>query len=209
MTPEWLWSCAERWERVEERLYPLNSELANVRRKPPAHCTSPDVAFQLAIAANAKEEQDAAVPYYDRVTGKRVFRQPKRNDKGKTLAASRSSNVRNSLPMCIVILFFYKIVLFQTQKSFSESVNPLLSLSVDEIADMDREVEDILQDMEGGESDEEEEPKDFITDENDDKTETMQGNSSKVVSKVGMFNVILYTHFTVWNRQRRVAFPKT
>lgn len=149
VTPDWLWSCAERWERVEERLYPLNSELANVRRKPPAHCTSPDVAFQLAIAANAKEEQDAAVPYYDRVTGKRVFRQPKKGDKGKTLATSRSSN------------------------RFSETVNPLLSLSTDEIADMDREVEDILQDMEGGETDEEEEPVDFITEENDDKTETV------------------------------------
>ncbi|GBP64439.1 RNA polymerase II subunit A C-terminal domain phosphatase [Eumeta japonica] len=23
VTPEWLWSCAERWERVDERLYPL------------------------------------------------------------------------------------------------------------------------------------------------------------------------------------------
>lgn len=93
MTPDWLWTCAERWERVEERLYPLNSEFATVRRKPPAHCTSPDVAFQLAIAASVKEEQEAVVPFYDRVTGKRVFRQPKRSDKGKTLATSRNSNV--------------------------------------------------------------------------------------------------------------------
>ena len=23
VTPDWLWSCAERWERVDERLYPL------------------------------------------------------------------------------------------------------------------------------------------------------------------------------------------
>lgn len=23
VTPEWLWTCAERWERVDERLYPL------------------------------------------------------------------------------------------------------------------------------------------------------------------------------------------
>lgn len=93
MTPDWLWSCAERWERVEERLYPLNSELVTVRRKPPAHCTSPDVAFQLAIAATGKEEQDAGVVFYDRVTGKRIFRQSKRSEKGKTLATSRNSNV--------------------------------------------------------------------------------------------------------------------
>lgn len=23
VTPDWLWTCAERWERVDERLYPL------------------------------------------------------------------------------------------------------------------------------------------------------------------------------------------
>nr|CAH0099104.1 unnamed protein product [Daphnia galeata] len=152
VTPDWLWACAERWERVEERLYPLNSEFAIVRRKPPAHCTSPDVAFQLAIAASVKEVHDAVVPYYDRVTGKRVFRQPKRSDKGKTLATSRGSN---------------------TQKRFSETVNPLLSLSVDEIADMDREVEDILQDSDGGETDEEQEgePVDFPSEHKNDEGE--------------------------------------
>lgn len=95
VTPDWLWSCAERWERVEERLYPLNSEFSPVRRKPPAHCTSPDVAFQLAIAANSKEEQESLAPIYDRITGKRVFRpvSSKRGDKGKMLAPPHSSNV--------------------------------------------------------------------------------------------------------------------
>ncbi len=23
VTPDWLWCCAERWERVDERLFPL------------------------------------------------------------------------------------------------------------------------------------------------------------------------------------------
>jgi hypothetical protein len=23
VTPDWLWACAERWEKVDERLYPL------------------------------------------------------------------------------------------------------------------------------------------------------------------------------------------
>ena len=23
VTPEWLWSCGERWERVDEKLFPL------------------------------------------------------------------------------------------------------------------------------------------------------------------------------------------
>lgn len=25
VTPDWLWSCAERWEHVDERLFPLSS----------------------------------------------------------------------------------------------------------------------------------------------------------------------------------------
>jgi len=44
VTPDWLWACAERWERTEERLFPLGKNAA-VTRKPPAHCSSPEIAF--------------------------------------------------------------------------------------------------------------------------------------------------------------------
>lgn len=44
VTPDWLWACAERWERTEERLFPLGKN-ASVTRKPPAHCSSPEIAF--------------------------------------------------------------------------------------------------------------------------------------------------------------------
>lgn len=43
VTPEWLWLCAERWEHVEERLFPLRSEgCGSTSRDPPAHCGSPE-----------------------------------------------------------------------------------------------------------------------------------------------------------------------
>lgn len=43
VTPEWLWLCAERWEHVEERLFPLRSEgCGSSSRDPPAHCSSPE-----------------------------------------------------------------------------------------------------------------------------------------------------------------------
>ncbi|XP_008183934.1 RNA polymerase II subunit A C-terminal domain phosphatase isoform X3 [Acyrthosiphon pisum] len=44
VTPEWLWLCAERWEHVEERLFPLRSEGGggSSSRDPPAHCSSPE-----------------------------------------------------------------------------------------------------------------------------------------------------------------------
>ncbi|KAF7992142.1 hypothetical protein HCN44_001467 [Aphidius gifuensis] len=37
---DWLWSCAERWELVDERLYPLSLK-ARGSRVPPPHCSSP------------------------------------------------------------------------------------------------------------------------------------------------------------------------
>ncbi|KFB46902.1 hypothetical protein ZHAS_00014910 [Anopheles sinensis] len=42
VTPEWLWTCAERWEHVEERLYPLKASNPAKMRQPPPHCHSPE-----------------------------------------------------------------------------------------------------------------------------------------------------------------------
>eukprot|EP00088_Acartia_fossae_P068995 TRINITY_DN8893_c1_g1_i2.p1 TRINITY_DN8893_c1_g1~~TRINITY_DN8893_c1_g1_i2.p1 ORF type:complete len:756 (+),score=217.81 TRINITY_DN8893_c1_g1_i2:78-2345(+) len=44
VTPDWLWACAERWSRVDESLFKLGSRQA-VTMKPPAHCSSPEIAF--------------------------------------------------------------------------------------------------------------------------------------------------------------------
>ncbi|KAK0091068.1 hypothetical protein PV326_003806 [Microctonus aethiopoides] len=41
VNPDWLWSCAERWEHVDERLFPLTIK-ARGSRIPPPHCSSPD-----------------------------------------------------------------------------------------------------------------------------------------------------------------------
>lgn len=41
VSPDWLWTCAERWECVEETLFPLDSRKASKTRQPPAHCHSP------------------------------------------------------------------------------------------------------------------------------------------------------------------------
>ena len=44
VTPDWLWACSERWERVSEKLYTLTKH-SSVTRRPPAHCSSPEIAF--------------------------------------------------------------------------------------------------------------------------------------------------------------------
>lgn len=41
VSPEWLWTCAERWECVEEKLFPLDPKKSVKTRQPPAHCHSP------------------------------------------------------------------------------------------------------------------------------------------------------------------------
>lgn len=41
VTPDWLWTCAERWEHVDEQLYPLTTNRPKQMRQVPAHC-SPD-----------------------------------------------------------------------------------------------------------------------------------------------------------------------
>jgi RNA polymerase II subunit A C-terminal domain phosphatase len=41
VTPGWLWTCAERWEHVDELLYPLSTSKTHKMRQIPAHC-SPD-----------------------------------------------------------------------------------------------------------------------------------------------------------------------
>lgn len=32
VNPDWLWSCLERWERVEEQLYPLKEDYSKTPR---------------------------------------------------------------------------------------------------------------------------------------------------------------------------------
>lgn len=96
VTPEWLWSCAERWERVDERLFPLLRGGQSSARRPPAHCSSPPPA------------PPAPIP---------ILR--KRTPSGR----------------------------------FMDTLNPLLSFSSDDIADMDREVEDIFNESDESSSD--------------------------------------------------------
>ena len=98
VTPDWLWACAERWERVDERLFTL-SKTSSVTRRPPAHCSSPEIAF-----------------------------------------AERCADIDLGLEAGLA-----------RQPSVAEA-DPFLSFSTEDLAGMDKEVEDILS---GEESDSE------------------------------------------------------
>lgn len=85
VTPDWLWSCAECWEHVEERIFPLNSK-GSKNRHPPPHCSSP--------------EHVSSYPVHDTPALR------KRTPSGR----------------------------------FMDTINPLMSFSSADIADMDKEV---------------------------------------------------------------------
>ena len=55
MTPDWLWCCAERWEKAEEGIFPLVKS-AQITLKPPAHCSSPEIAFAERCPQNIPED---------------------------------------------------------------------------------------------------------------------------------------------------------
>ncbi|CAK1584712.1 unnamed protein product [Parnassius mnemosyne] len=114
VTPEWLWTCAERWERVDERLYPLQRGSQSSSRRPPAHCSSPPPAPPAPAPAPRK-----------------------RTPSGR----------------------------------FMDTINPLLSFSSDDIADMDREVEDIFNESDESSSDEASKPQEDDLDDEENPPE--------------------------------------
>jgi len=116
VTPDWLWSCSERWERVSEDLFTL-TKTSNITRRPPAHCSSPEIAF-----------------------------------------AQRCEDIQLNLDGNSI---------YSRQPSVVEA-NPFLTFSSDDLAGMDKEVEDIL----SGESDSDD-------DDDGDVGQTGDGSSSE------------------------------
>lgn len=61
VTPDWLWSCAERWECVEEKLFPLDPTRPNNKmRQPPAHCHSPEHVVNYSEISECSAQQETA-----------------------------------------------------------------------------------------------------------------------------------------------------
>uniref|UniRef100_A0AAV2K8T5 RNA polymerase II subunit A C-terminal domain phosphatase n=1 Tax=Knipowitschia caucasica TaxID=637954 RepID=A0AAV2K8T5_KNICA len=82
VNPDWLWSCLERWERVEERLYPLKEDLSRTpRSNSPAAFTDAQGSLKQPLFQPMPVQARAPVPppevrTYDPVTGKLIRRGP-------------------------------------------------------------------------------------------------------------------------------------
>ncbi|XP_075534342.1 RNA polymerase II subunit A C-terminal domain phosphatase-like isoform X1 [Dermacentor variabilis] len=142
--PSWLWCCAERWEHVAEALFPLrpSSREGASERRPQQASISPNLGEPVAEVALLHEkqlEQLVEAPVYDAVTGKRIWRSGERAagsgpqaataGSAPTLAASEEWSCAPSSSK-------------DDHPQLDEKANPYLSMSSEQLLEMDREVED-------------------------------------------------------------------
>ncbi|KAL0962204.1 hypothetical protein UPYG_G00337070 [Umbra pygmaea] len=171
VSPDWLWDCLERWERVEEALYPLKEDYTKSQRNSsPANFPDIQGSFQNLLYPSTPHPHHSPPPAapevrtYDPVTGKLIRRGPQgsrppsymtasmsaaRSDQAslrggqKTQQGAGPSNQDEEQPgpSCRRR---------ERQPSMSET-NPLYTLCKEDLDSMDKEVDDILDE----ESDEE------------------------------------------------------
>ncbi|XP_068188370.1 RNA polymerase II subunit A C-terminal domain phosphatase isoform X2 [Antennarius striatus] len=174
VSPDWLWSCLERWERVEELLYPLKEDFSkSLRSNNPAafldNLGSAQKPFFHPAAVHLKPPISAPeVRTYDPVTGKLIRTGPQVSRPSPYIQASGSlllpdqkeqSCLRGTLDShqddasgCSQDDEQPGPSRRKRQPSMSETM-PLYTLCKEDLESMDKEVDDIL----GEESDNESE----------------------------------------------------
>ncbi|XP_038143666.1 RNA polymerase II subunit A C-terminal domain phosphatase [Cyprinodon tularosa] len=165
VNPDWLWSCLERWERVDEQLYPLKEDFSRTPRSssPAAFLDdqgSLQAVFQPAPVHPRPRGAPPEVRTYDSVTGKLIRRDPQTGRPStypqppgpqsglRGTAQSRQNEASGSGrddeqpgPSRR-----------KRQPSMSESM-PLYTLCKEDLDSMDKEVDDILGEESDNESD--------------------------------------------------------
>ncbi|XP_057683896.1 RNA polymerase II subunit A C-terminal domain phosphatase [Corythoichthys intestinalis] len=169
VNPDWLWSCLERWERVEEKLFPLKEDYTKQPwSNSPAAFIDKQGSRQKPVLQNPPPIQHRPPPAlpevrtYDPVTGKLIRKVPQASLQVPFLQASdqQEQSCLRGVPNC------QQDVAAGTsqddeslgparrkrQPSMSETM-PLYTLCKEDLESMDKEVDDIL----GEESDNESE----------------------------------------------------
>ncbi|XP_072531578.1 RNA polymerase II subunit A C-terminal domain phosphatase isoform X2 [Salminus brasiliensis] len=172
VNPDWLWGCLERWERVEEQLFPLKDGYTRLQRSN-SPSTFPDVqeSFPAPVInpfpVQSKFPLAPEVRTYDPVTGKLIRRGPQVSGHPSYLQSHRTSVTMpgHEVPSNFRLNLGSrqeeadcsnqddeKTSRRKRQPSMSETM-PLYTLCKEDLESMDKEVDDIL----GEESDEGEE----------------------------------------------------
>ncbi|KAJ8273303.1 hypothetical protein GJAV_G00100040 [Gymnothorax javanicus] len=173
VNPDWLWGCLERWEKVDERLYPLKEDYVKTQRSN-SPATFPDIqgTFQTPLfhptPIHPKIPAAPEVRTYDPVTGKLIRRgtqpgshqpayiQPRGPPQALPVHGEQSSfrvvQQQDETPGCSRDEEQPGPSRRKRQPSMSETM-PLYTLCKEDLESMDKEVDDIL----GEESDNESE----------------------------------------------------
>lgn len=154
VNPNWLWSCAERYEHVDERLFPLDKKSYQME-----NCDSPDVTKD----KNRKRKSDPEEISDESNSGKRLRKSDGESaqilvDDNSNEASTSVQTAENENPM------------------FVSTFNPLLAFSDDDLACMDKEVEEIMDEDQDNNSSEDEVERDsrmrsFVLSENASSSE--------------------------------------
>ena len=143
VTPEWLWNCNDRWERVDERLFHLNEKNSrfNVRDSPDVskmkqrkrkrtHRPTRDRDVKKIKSENVEDiaVEDAEQKDEDGASEDVNDNDDENNEMEDEEQPSTSGTPRR-----------------RTERQFSETLSPLISFSKDDIDNMDKEVEDLLE----------------------------------------------------------------
>ncbi|XP_006897290.1 PREDICTED: RNA polymerase II subunit A C-terminal domain phosphatase [Elephantulus edwardii] len=168
VNPDWLWSCLERWEKVEERLFPLRDDYARTQRETgPAAFPDRQGAFQTTLFhPTPVHPRSPPVPearIYDASTGRLI----RKNAQSTVLpVSSQAPTPPSSLPVHGEHTSF-RVVQPLQQQLFDEEVRenpdeeqpgpsrrkrqpsmsetmPLYTLCKEDLESMDKEVDDIL-----------------------------------------------------------------
>lgn len=146
----WLWSCAERWEKVEEVLFQLGSDADDTGRD------SPD------LTKLPKKKDLKRKHAMDDKTGEKQKRQKTRqSDNTDTDGMDVEDEFQDAVEEDVGEL---KNSGKQRKDSFSMTYNPILAFSDDDLAYMDKEVDDEIADEEDPSSEEETERETRIRD---------------------------------------------
>ncbi|XP_072303827.1 RNA polymerase II subunit A C-terminal domain phosphatase [Eucyclogobius newberryi] len=158
VNPDWLWSCLERWERVEEQLYPLKEDFSRApRSSSPAAFADAQGSVTQSVFQPFPVQARASLPppevrTYDPVTGKLIRRGPPPGRPSPFLQNSPSdpSSLRGSPQNQAEDAAGLSPDDEQPgpsrrdrQPSMSETM-PLYTMCKEDLDSMDREVDDIL-----------------------------------------------------------------
>ncbi|KAM6958840.1 RNA polymerase II subunit A C-terminal domain phosphatase [Aplochiton taeniatus] len=187
VSPDWLWGCLERWERVEEDLYPLKEDYSKTQRSsspatfPDVQGVFPNPLFHPTPVPHKALPPAPEVRTYDPVTGKLIRRGPQVSRPPSYLQHPGSAEEQSSLrkpPQPDELAGPSRVdeqpgpSRRKRQPSMSET-NPLYTFCKEDLDSMDKEVDDML----GEESENEEQSKDKPEDEEE---EELPGGSQSV-----------------------------